>query len=85
MMKREIFTAIASRLRGVYIAGQLRRTGQFATRARQRAVLFSDPLTPAVCAILAIMVAAVLMAATLSTCWASVGLSSAFRVGCWFS
>jgi hypothetical protein len=85
MMKREIFTAVASRLRGAHIVGQLRRTMQLATRASQIAAFVSGPLTRAACAIFALMVAAVLLAATLSSCWASVGLSSAFRVGCWFS
>lgn len=85
MMKRKFFTAIASRLRGAHIAGQLRRSMQLTTRARQGAAFVSGPLTPAACAILAVMVAAVLLAATLSTCWASVGLTSTFRVGCWFS
>jgi hypothetical protein len=85
MMKSEILTAIASRLCGAYITGQMRRTIQIATSARQWAASVGGPMTPAGYAILAVMAGAMLLAAILSTCWARVGLGSVFRVGCWFS
>jgi hypothetical protein len=82
MMKREFFTAIASRLCSAYITGKVRRTIQIATSARH----FADgPMTPAGYAILAFTVGAMLLAAILTTCWARVGIGSVFRVGCWFS
>lgn len=84
-MKSEIFIAIASRFCGAYITGQLRRTVQIVTSARQWAALGGGPMTPAGYAILAMMVTAILLAAVLSTSWARVGLGSVFRVGCWFS
>lgn len=84
-MKNEIFIAIASRFCGAYITGQLTRTVQIVTSARQWAVFGGGPMTPAGYAILAIMISAILLAAGLSTSWARVGLDSVFRVGCWFS
>ncbi|MGF6378607.1 hypothetical protein OKW31_001520 [Paraburkholderia atlantica] len=85
MMKSEIFTAIASRLCSAYITRQVRRTVQIATYARQWAAIAGGPMTPAGYAILAFLVGAMLLAAILTTCWARVGLGSAFRVGCWYS
>ncbi|EEA02314.1 hypothetical protein BH160DRAFT_2414 [Burkholderia sp. H160] len=85
MMKSEIFTAIASRCHWACIAGQLRRTIQIATGFRQWGAFVGGPLTPSGCAILAVMLAAILLAAILSTFWARVGVGSVFRVGCWFS
>jgi hypothetical protein len=85
MMKSEFFTAIASRLCSAYITGQVRRTIQIVTRARQWAAFADGPMTPSGYAILAFTVGAMLLAAILTTCWARVGIGSVFRVGCWFS
>ncbi|MCP3728450.1 hypothetical protein M3I53_35990 [Paraburkholderia sp. CNPSo 3272] len=85
MMKSEFFTAIASRLCGAYITGQVRRTIQIVTSARQWAAFAGGPMTPAGCTILAFMVGAMLLAGILTTCGARVGIGSVFWVGCWFS
>ncbi|MEM5383365.1 hypothetical protein VSR68_07150 [Paraburkholderia phymatum] len=85
MMKSEILTAIERRACGAYITDQLRRAAKIVKRTRPWAAFVSGPLTPSGYAILAIIVAAILLVAMLSTCWPRDGLDSVVRVGCWFS
>ena len=84
-MKSEIRTAIERCSCGAYITDQLRHTAKIVKRSKLRAAFVGGSLTPTGYAILAVTLAAVLLVAMLSTCWARDGLDNVIRVGCWFS
>ncbi|CAB3795983.1 hypothetical protein LMG28614_04271 [Paraburkholderia ultramafica] len=85
MMKSKIHTAIERRSCGAYIIDQLRHTAKFVKRTKQWVTFLGEPLTLTGYVIIAVNVAAVLLVAMLSTCWARDGIDCVFRVGSWFS